>query len=87
MAGGLHGGGHGGVPDHGAVLQRGPTLGRDEHQCGLVPAGAGLRHVSSRWLFTITVQLYTRCTFTSKPLAMNSAVPRISCVYFCIGLH
>ena len=62
MAGGLHGGRHGGVPDHGAVLQRGPALGGDEHQRGVVPAGAGLRHVSfDRRLFTIAVQLYTRC--------------------------
>ena len=56
VAGGLHGGGHGGVPDHRAVLQRGPALGRDEHQRRLVPAGARLRHVSLyQWLFTIII--------------------------------
>lgn len=46
VAGGFHGGCDCRLSDHGAVLQPDSGLGRDEHQRGLVPAGARLCHVS-----------------------------------------
>lgn len=46
VAGGFHGGCDCGLSDNGAVLQPDSGLGRDEHQRGLVPAGARLCHVS-----------------------------------------
>lgn len=46
VAGGLHGGGHSGVPHQRAVLLPGWAQRRDEYQRGVVPARPGLRHVS-----------------------------------------
>lgn len=46
VAGGFHSSGDCGVSDHRALLQRGSALGRDEHQCGLVPAGTRFCPVS-----------------------------------------
>lgn len=46
VAGGFHSSGNCGLSDNRAVLQRGSGLRRDEHQRGLVPAGARFCHVS-----------------------------------------
>lgn len=46
VAGGFHRSSNGGVSDNRVLLQRESSLGRDEHQRGLVHARAGFCHVS-----------------------------------------
>lgn len=46
VAGGFHSSSYCGLSDNRTLLQCGSALRRDEHQCGLVPAGTLLCHVS-----------------------------------------
>lgn len=53
VAGRFHSGSNSGVSDNRTLLQCGSALGRDEHQCGLVPSCTRLCHVSlHQFLFT-----------------------------------
>ncbi len=72
VAGGLHGGRDCGASHHWAVLLCSRARWRDEHQCGVEPAGLGLCHVSLWSLICWNNLLFSIAFLFSFLIANNS---------------